>query len=734
MTTAWRPRRIARRGQVHEFSDLTALRDWSANISGIDVPERVGAALVSANFLRAIGRAPALGRDFTPADDEWGAGHVVILSHGLWQRRFGGDTALLGQAVRINGAAYTVVGILPQDFTFPAGAELLAPLALSPEDWAVRRGQGVFVLGRLARGVAPSRAEAALAVLGARLAADFPATNAGWTMRAEPAEQYFGQGPRPFMVVLLAAGAFVLLIACANVTNLLLARATGRRRELAVLIAMGAPYARLVRQQLAESVLIGLAGGVLGIFGTLGGLRAMAASVPVEVREFIPGFGQLRLDPRAMGVAALAALAAGLLSGLVPALAAARVDVQGTLKEGGRGEVGDARSRRLRSALVVMEVALSLLLLVGATQTMDTFRRLALTDPGFRSRDILTLSVTLPAEDYPQDSAVVQFFQTLQDRIAALPGVRSVGSTTILPLSWSESSAGIEVEGRPLRRREDAPVVGWRRVSPGYLETLAIPLVHGRAITAADRMGATPVAVVSERAARLLWPGEDALGKRFRPDTGRWIEVVGVVRDVRGNPLMGRDVGAAIYVANRQRPARILSFVVRTAGDPAVPARPIQQAISALDSRLAAGDVSPMPRVVAAALSPQSATARTLVVTALVALVMACVGTYGVMTYNVSKRTREIGVRVALGATPGGVLRLVLGGTLKLAGIGIVIGLASAVAMSRGLQAILVGTRATDPLALSAVALVLVTVTVASSWMPARRATRVDPMEALRAE
>ena len=540
--------------------------------------------------------------------------------------------------------------------------------------------------------------------LGARLAADFPATNGAWVMRAEQAERYYGQGPRPFMMVLLAAGAFVLLIACANVANLLFARATGRRRELAVRIAMGAPYARLVRQQLAESLLIGGAGGVLGIFGTLAGLRAMATSVPVEVRAFIPGFAELRLDPRALGVAALAALAAGVLSGLVPALAAARVDVQGSLKEGARGDIGDARSRRLRSTLVVVEVALSLLLLVGATQTMDTFRRLALTDPGFRSRDILTLSVTLPAADYPQDSAVVRLFQTLQDRITELPGVSGVGATTILPLSWYESSAGIEVEGRSLRRREDAPVVGWRRVSPGYLETLAIPLVHGRAITAADRMGALPVAVVSERAARLLWPGEDAVGKRFRPDTGQWIAVVGVVRDVRGNPLMGRDVGAAVYVPSRQRPARIMSFVVRTTGDPAALARPIQHALNALDSRLAAGDVTPMPRVVAAALSPQSATARTLVVTALVALLMACIGTYGVMAYTVSQRTRELGVRVALGATPAGVLRLVLGGALRLVGIGIVIGLAGVVAMSRGLQAILVGTRATDPLALSAVA------------------------------
>ncbi len=716
-----------------EFGDLAAERSWSANITGNDVPERVGAALVTANFLRAMGRAPLLGRDFTAADDEYGGGHVVLLTYGLWQRRFGGDPGVIGRPVRINGEGYTVVGILPEDFVFPPYAQLVAPLQMSPEDWAARRGQGVFVLGRLAPGVTAERAEAAVAARGARRAADYPATNAGWPVRAEPAEPYFGSGPRPFMMVLLAAGVFVLLIACVNVANLLLARATGRRRELAVRIALGAARGRIVRQQLAESLLIGLAGGGLGVLGTLWGLDALGRSVPVEVRTFIPGFGLLTLDPRALGVAALAAVVSSVLFGLAPALAASHVDVQGSLKEGARGEVGGAHAGRLRGALVVAEVALSLLL-VGATQTLDTFRRLALTDPGFRSRDILTLSVTLPAADYPQDSAVVRFYQDLQDRIATLPGVRAVGATSVLPLSWNENASGVEVEGHPLRRREDARVVGWRRVSPGYLEALGIPLVRGRVVTAEDRMGTTPVAVVSEAAARLLWPGEDPVGKRFRPDSGAWIQVVGVVRDVRGNPLMGWDVRNAVYVPTRQRANRILSFVVRTAGDPAALARPIQQAINRLDSRLAAGDVTPMPRVIATALSPQSATAQMLLVTALVALVMACVGIYGVMSYNVSQRTQEFGVRAALGLSSAGMLRLVIGGALKLAGIGIVLGLAGTIAMGRGLQAILVGTQATDPLALSAVAVVLLAVTIAATWSPARRATRVDPMTALRAE
>ncbi len=714
------------------FSDLTAARNWDANITGNDIPERVRAERVSFNFLRAVGHAPLLGRDFTLADED--AGRVVILSYGLWQRRFGGDRGIVGRVVRINGEGYTVVGVLPEDFVFPPGAQLLAPLALTPADWAVHRGQGVFAMGRLAPGVTPAQAQAAVAALGARLAADYPATNAGWEMQAEPAEPYFGSGPRPFMMVLLAAGAFVLLIACANVANLLLARATAHRRELAVRVALGASRGRLVRQLLAESLLVSLVGAVLGILGALWSLDALANAVPVEVRAYIPGFGQLQLDWRAMIFAVVAAVGSGVLFGLIPAFSAARLDVQASLKEGARGEVGGAGAGRTRAALVVAEVALALMLLVGASQMLATFRHLALTDPGFQTDGVLTLGVTLPRTDYPRDSDVVQFYRSLEDRVATLPGVQAVGSTTVLPLSWNESAEGVETEDRPLRRREDAPMIGMRQVSPGYLSALGISLVSGRAPTAQDDADAPPVAVVSEAAARLLWPGVSPLGKRFRADSGLWIQVVGVARDVRPNPLIGGGFRAVAYFANRQFPARGLLLVVRAAGDPAGLAGPIQRVIASLDTRLAAGDVMPMRRVVAAAISPQSATAQTLVLAALVALVMASVGIFGVMAHSVTQRTQEIGVRVALGASPRGVLALVLGRALKLAAIGIGIGLVGTLALSRGLQAILVGSSATDPLALGAVALVLVAVALVASWVPALRAAKVDPMEALRAE
>jgi predicted permease len=721
-------------GDLREFANVAASRMWSANITGTDLPERITAARVTSNFLRTLGRAPFLGRDFTAAHDAPGANRVALVTYGLWQRRFGGDRGLVGRTVHLDGQAHEVIGILPEEFIFPPGAQLLVPLGLGGDDWAARRDRSLFALARLAPGVSPRRAAAAASALGDRLAAAYPESNDGWVLRAEPAERFYGQGPRPFMMVLLASGAFVLLIACSNVANLLLARAVGSRRELAVRVALGASRGRVVRQLLTESILLGLAGGALGALLAWWGLQALSTSVPGELRAFIPGFAQFRMDLRALAFSGLVAVGSGVLFGVAPALAAARVDLQSSLKEGARGEVGGARAGRLRAGLVVAEVALALLALVGATLTLDSYRRLALSDPGFRSRGVLTFVVTLPSADYPDDSAVVQFHRLLQDRIAALPGVEGVGSTTILPLSPMEARVGLEVEGRPLRRREDAPRVGLRLVSPGYLEALAIPLVRGRLFTSADRMGAPPVAVVSEAAARLLWPGEEALGKRFRPDTGQWVEVVGIVRNVRGNPLAGGDVSPVAYLSHLQRPMRTLTFVVAGAGDANALARPILQAVNAVDPRLAAGDVVTMSRMIVIALSPYGGTARTLAVSALVALIMACVGVYGVMAHSVSQRTQEMGVRVALGATPGGVRRLVLGRALALTGIGTGFGIVGALAMSRGLQAILVESRAADPLVLAGVALLLAVATLAASWLPARRATRVDPIEALRAE
>ncbi len=716
------------------FSGVGAFQMWDANVAGVDVPERVNAARVTANFLRVLGRAPVVGRDFAAAEDAPGASRVVLLGHGLWQRRFGGDSSVVGAAVRISGQPYTVVGILPEDFVFPTGSQLLVPLGLGPEAYASRRDRRLIVAGRLARGVSQSEAQAAIAALGSQLASAYPEASAGWVLLMEPLEDTFGRGPRPFMFVLLASVGFVLLIGCANVANLLLVRATVRRREMAMRVALGASRPRIVRQLLTESTAIAIAGGAVGALLALWGIEAMAAAVPVEVHRFIPGFGQIRLDARALGVAALVAAGSALLFGLAPALAAADTDLQGALRDGGRGTVSGRSTGRLRSTLVVTEIALALVLLFGAQLMVATSRRLLNTDPGFLTHGVLTLGVTLPETDYASDSAVASFATRLEDDVAQLPGIEAAGATTVLPLSWGEHRTAVEVDGQPLRRREDAPVIGLRLVSAGYLAALQVQLLRGRLLSRDDDARHPAVAVISEAAARRLWRGEEAVGRRLRVRDQRWVEIVGVVGNVRGNPLVTDDPAPVLYLPMRQWPARSFALVVRTPGEPTALAPAVQRAIAGLDARLAAGDVVPMPRVVLAAVSPQRATAQTLVAAAVLALVMAAVGTYGVIAYAVAQRTHEIGVRVALGATGADVVRLVLRQALVLAAGGIAVGIAGALLMGRTMRAILYETDAGDPVAVGSVALVLAVVALVASVVPARRALRVDPMDVLRTE
>ena len=717
------------------FDGAAAAAMWEANIAGVDLAERVVGARVSAGFLTTLGRVPALGRDFTVAEQEAGNDRVTLLTYGLWQRRFGADTAIVGRTVRINGESYVVAGILPRDFVFPSGAELLVPLGLSPATRADRVDRSFMAMAHRAPGVTRAQARAAVAALGARLATAHPESNADWVMMAENAEAIFGSGPRPFMWVLLASSAFVLLIACANVANLLLVRATGRRREIALRVALGASGGRIVRQLLTESVVIAAPGAVLGVLCALWGLEAIAASVPSEIRAIIPGFGQLRLDGRALGVTGLVALGAGVLAGLAPALAATRGrgDLQAVLKDGGRGDTGASRTGRIRSALVVAEVALALVLLTGATLETVTFRKLLYGDPGFRADGVLTLGVTLPPADYPDAGSRAAFAERLEDRLVALPGVLGVGATTVLPMAWQESRIDVALEGRPPRRPDEAPRLGFRCVSAGYLPAIGVAIRRGRGFSSHDDSIAPAVAVVSEAAARKLWPGEDPLGRRVVMRE-RLVEVVGIAGNVRGNVLMTEDPLPVAYVPLAQWPTLSPTFVLRSAGDPVALAGAARREIATLDPRLAAGDVLGLPRVMLGAVSPQRATAQILAAAAVVALLMAVIGTYGVLAYSVAQRTQEIGVRVALGATAGDVLRLVLRSAMSLAGWGIAIGVLGSLAMGRGMRAILYDTDAADPVVLAASAAAIGVAAFLAGLMPARRATRVDPMAALRYE
>jgi putative ABC transport system permease protein len=582
--------------------------------------------------------------------------------------------------------------------------------------------------------VSPDRANAVVAALGTRLARDYANTHQGWTLRAVSAEEFFGAGPRPFMIVMLAAVAFLLLIACANVANLLLARATARRREMGQRIALGATRGRLIAQLLTESMLLALAGGIVGIGLAWLGIKGTAATVPLEVQQYIPGFGAIVLDVRAMTVASLVAMLAGVIFGLAPALSGSSVDVASALKDGGRSETARPGLRLLRNALVVGEIALALMLVAGAALMGTTFRRVSLTDPGFRTDRLLTASVTLPEADYASDGLIVNFWDRLRESLAAEPGVSSAEITSILPMSWNDSRMRLYPEGQPPDRPENAQAAGFRRVSAGYLGALDIRLIRGRSFTSGDRADAPLVLVLSDTAARRLLPGREAVGQRL-VIRNRVAEVIGVVRDVRANPLTSDSPTSVVYAPLSQWPGRTASVVLRTdREDPTERTSALQRTIARLDSRLAAGEVFTMARVIETVTSPQSATAQVLLASAFIALLMAVVGTYGVMAYTVARRTREIGVRVALGATTGIVMRDVLGSAARLTAIGVALGLVGAVALGRSMQAILVDTDPTDPGILVGAATLLGAMALVAGWLPARRASRVDPVTALRAE
>ena len=721
-------------GDLHtlpEFAGVSAFDTWTANMAGFDVPERASAARVSAEFFRVTGRTAALGRTID-AEDVRADARVIVLSHALWQQRFGSDPDVVGKTVQVNGEGRVVIGVMPDDFVFPAGVKLWTPLALAPADTADRTARTLVVLARRAPRVSAAAANTAAAMLGKRLAADYPNTHTGWALRAVAAEEFFGAGPRPFMLVLLAAVTFLLLIACANVANLLLARATSRRREMGQRVALGATRGRLVVQLLTESMVLAIAGGVLGVGLAWLGIKGTAATVPLEVQQYIPGFGAIVLDWRAASVAALVAILAGIVFGLVPALSGSSVDVNMALKEDGRSETG--RSGTLRNALVVAEIALALMLTAGAALMGITFSRVSLSDPGFRADRVLTAAVTLPDGDYADDRSVINFWDHLRESLAADPGVAAAELTSILPMSWNDSRIRAYPQGQPPDHPENAPSAGFRQVSSGYLGALNVPLVSGRLFTDADRAKRSLVVILSETAARRLLPGREVVGQRL-VIRDRVVEVVGVVRDVRANPLTSASPTSVVYAPLPQWPARTVSVILcARAGDPAALTSGLQRTVSRLDSRLAAGDVVTMTRAIAVVTSPQSATAQMLLTSALIALLMAAIGTYGVMAYNMGRRTREIGVRLALGSTTGGVVRHVMSGAARQAAIGVVLGIAGAVGLGRSMRAILVDTNPADPGVLTGTAVLLGTIALVAAWLPAYRASRVDPLTALRAE
>ena len=721
--------------QTQSFVDMAATAESTFNLTGDGDPERVAAYSVTANFFPLLGVPPALGRVFTADDDRPGAHNVVMLSHGLWQSRYGSDPQIINRDIQLNGAKYTVVGVMPAGFQFfESDVRLWVPIALDAEDLATRGGHYLKVIARMKPGVTLDQAQADLAAVMARVAKDHPAETMDGKLGAfaVPLREELAGDVRGSLVVLLVAVAFVLLIACANVAGLMLARAVARRREIALRIALGAGRVRVVRQLLTESLLLAAVAGVLGSVLAYWSFAFLQKLVPEQMALLT----SLTLDTRILLFTLLISLATGVVFGLVPALQSAKVDLNEALKQSMRV----TSTGKLRSALIVFEVALSLVLLVGAGLLIQTLFQLFNQYSMLQPEQVLTMRTVLPRTKYNEPPKRDAFYQQVLDRVENLPGVVAAGYTTSVPLSWKGGTSGFVPEGIT------APIPGLaydanhRQVSANYLQTMNIPLRAGRYFDTRDNANSMAVVIINETMARQYWPGQNALGRRFNigdPNDGPWAEIVGIVADVR---QMGLDepVKAEMYMPYQQvtdwpgyTPR---DLAIRTAGDPLSVAGSVRQIVREVDPDQPISNIATMSEVLGVEAAQRRMGMIMLAAFAGLALLLASLGIYGVLAYFVTQHTNEIGVRIALGASRRNILALVLKKGMGLTLLGVVIGLAASLALTRLMSSLLFGVNASDPVTFIIVPLLLATVAMLACWIPARRATKVDPMIALRYE
>jgi putative ABC transport system permease protein len=720
--------------QTQSFEQLALYRWWNANLTGIDPPERIQGFLVTANYLDALGMKPIMGRNFFAEENQPGKDAVAIITHSLWQRRFGGDPNILNKTITINSVVRTIVGVMPEHFNFPKGGEVYAPLPMTSELMKSRGNHSYYVVGRLKPGASVEGSQAEIDNIMARLDQQFPETNKGWGATVFPIVADTVRLYDTALWVMMAAVGFVLLIACANVANLMLARATGRQREIALRTALGASRWRIVRQLLTESVIVALIGGALGMLIGFWGIDALRAANPGDAAKFAPGWYQLGINfPVLMFTLGLSVFS-GIVFGLAPALQVSKPNLNDSLKEGSRQTSGS--SHRLRSSLVVLEVALSLMLLVGAGLLGRSFLSLLKTDPGFNPDNVITMNLVLPVAKYKDEPQRAAFFQDLVQRVKANPGVESAALVSHLPLGGSNASDSYLVEGMP----EPAPGQEYdgryRVATPDYFRTMGISLVRGRSFTDQDKAGTTPVVVVNETLARKHWPGEDAIGKRIRfygpLERAPWLEIVGVIRDVKHE--LNIPIEPEYYLPLAQDTWTGMVLVARTSVDPASLAPALRQHVWAIDKDQPVFDVKTMQEVRSSSVALYSFSSVMLGIFAVVALLLASVGIYGVMAFAVTQRTQEIGIRMALGARTADVLKLVVKHGMKLALLGMLIGLGGSWAITRFLEKMLVGVEPTDLLTFSVVSGFLLLAAFVACYLPARRATKVDPLVALRYE
>ncbi|MGC9946775.1 MAG: ABC transporter permease [Bryobacteraceae bacterium] len=721
--------------QAHSFDQMSAafaIPEFGLNVSGAGEPERVAAALASKEFLPALGIKPMVGRNFLPEEDRPGGAPAVLIGNALWQRRFHSDPAAVGRTLTVDGIPRTVVGVVPHELGEMVAADLWLPTAIDPNK-PERQNHNYGVVARLKPGVSVAQARAEMMVIARRLESAYPATNTGWGITLFPMAEMFTGRIRPVLLILLAAVGLLLLIACANLANLLLARAATREKEIAIRGALGAGRRRIVRQLLTESLVLALAGGALGLVLAAWGVRLLRSIVP----DMFPMLQHMRVDVPVLAFTFGASILTGLLFGLAPAWRSSRTDLNTTLKEAAGRSESSGGSHRIRSFLLAGEVALAVLLSVSAGLLLRSFARVTAVDPGVRTANILTMNVSLPEVKYDTPLKRATFYKNLVERVEALPGVRSAGAVMFLPLRVSILSFrigvnGFTIEGQPPVSQDKQPLADFRMATPGYFNTMGIALRQGRLFDPHDDLDAKRVALVNEALVRKYFPHQNPLGQHLA--MGQRLEIVGVVADAK---LYGLDapVEPAIYVPHGQHPGgSSMAVVVRTAGDPGAMASAVRREILKLDPEQPISNVRTMEKVLSDSLMLRRVSMLLITVFAALALTLATVGIYGLTAYAVSRRTHEIGLRVALGASQRQILRLVVGRELVTSTMGAAIGVGAALVLTRGLSGMLYGVAARDPLVFAGVPLVLIAVSVLASYVPARKATRIDPLVALRYE
>lgn len=726
------------RAQSRTFSEMTSVGAASFNMSGTDHPENIGGLIVSPNYLSMMGIRPVVGRGFTPEEERAGTAPVVLLSNALWRSHFGGSARAIGQTIRLDGRAFTVIGVLPRDFRWVERCDVMEPTgvwATNNEDSDARGQRGdMVVVGRLAAGAKLQGARAEMEGIAARLASAYPETNDQFGVNLQPLRDRFSGDARPAVLVLLGAAVFVLLVACANVANLFLMRGTVRAREMALRIAIGASHSRIVCQVLTESFLVALLGGLAGLGLTAAGIRAIAHWIP---RGTLAG-ASIDMNPAVLLFSAGLIILSMFLFGLAPALHSTDGDVHSELKEGGKATAAHGRNR-LRGLLATTEVALALVLLVGAGLMMKSLYRLLAVDSGIRAERVLKLEMSLRTAQYDKDEAVIGFWQQTLDRVRALPGVESAAVGTALPFTNEHRRTDITIEGMPLPRSGSFPHPDVHIVSPGYEKVLGVRLLGGRGFTDADRENAPLVAMVNATVAQRLFPGADPVGKRFafgHPGPGespKWITIVGLLADTKMYGL-ANPARLEIYAPFRQQPSNGMTLLVKSRTESAALVSAIRTVIASIDKEQPVFAIATMQDVVNASVFTPRITLTLLSLFSGLALVLASIGIYGVVSYSVAQRAREIGIRMALGARRSDVLRLVLAHGGKISVAGLVIGSAASFALTRLIAKLLYSVSAIDPATFAGAAFLLALISLLACYVPARRALKVDPLAALRHE